>query len=158
MIAPASVPDYTLRFSEKRETWLASSAKNAQPLRVKRHPALEIERVLKGARLTMVELSARTRMRFGEESPYFIPPTFLHKQRAGITPHICQVVALSEITGYRFTDWMKLWGFDLGLILELQLKIPNERTIILAPGRDFARINASEQSNSGAQWHKKRYC
>jgi len=82
----------------------------------------------------MARLSALTSMHYGRETPYFIPPTFLFKQRQGITPHICQIVALSQLTGYRFADWMNLWGFDLGLILALQLKIHTERTAIVTPG------------------------
>lgn len=83
----------------------------------------------------MREVSARTRMRFGKHSPYFVPCTFLYKQKSGITPHICQIVALSEVTGYRFTDWMAICGFDLALILSLQLKVPNERTTMLLSDR-----------------------
>ena len=82
----------------------------------------------------MTRLSALTSMHYGRETPYFIPPTFLFKQRRGITPHICQIVALSQLTGYRFADWMSLWGFDLRLILALQLKIHTERTAIVTPG------------------------
>ncbi len=82
----------------------------------------------------MREVSAATRVRYGEKSPFFIPPTFFYKQRKGITPHLCQIVALSQITGYRFSDWMKICGFDLRLIFALQLQIHVERTILVTPG------------------------
>jgi hypothetical protein len=101
----------------------------------------------------MVELSARTRGRFGEKSPYFISRTFLYKQTSGVTPHICQVVALSEITGYRFDDWMKLCGFDLTLIPGMQLIIPNERTKMVTPWRGVDRVNGATEYR-----HQDRYC
>jgi len=93
-----------------------------------------IKQVFQELGLTTTRLSVLTSMHYGRETPYFIPPTFLFKQRQGITPHICQIVALSQLTGYRFADWMSLWGFDLTLILALQLKIHTERTAIVTPG------------------------
>jgi hypothetical protein len=138
---------------------LAAFSKIEKPSRHKRYRALEIERVLKHARLTMVELSAQTRMRFGEESPYVIPKTFLYKQKIGITPHICQVAAFSEVTGYCFADCMSMCGFDLGLILQLQLRIPNERTTMLVPGPGFPRDGSrSEETYSTANSELSRYC
>ena len=83
----------------------------------------------------MVHVSALTSRRYGKRTPYFIPPTFLYRQKRGITPHICQLVALSQVTGYRFADWMYVCGFDLKLILALQLKIHTERTAIITPGQ-----------------------
>ncbi len=114
--------------------------------------------MLKRVRLTMVELSAQTGRRFGEESPYFISRTFLYKQATGVTPHICQVVALSEITGYRFEDWMALCGFDLSLIPNMQLIIPNERTTLFTPWRGVDRMNHHNQPNSTEAQHQDRYC
>lgn len=81
----------------------------------------------------MCQVSALTCMRYGKKTPYFVPPTFLYKQKNGITPHICQIVALSQITGYRFADWMNVCGFDLKLILALQLEVHTERTAIVTP-------------------------
>jgi hypothetical protein len=93
----------------------------------------QVKQVLRELGLTMARVSALTSMHYGRETPYFIPPTFLFKQKQGITPHICQIVALSQVTGCRFADWMSLWGFDLQLILALQLKIHTERTAIVTP-------------------------
>jgi hypothetical protein len=82
----------------------------------------------------MTDVSILTTMQFGKKTPYFIPPTFLYRQKRGITPHICQIVALSRITGYRFADWMNLFGFDLRLIPYLQLTVHTERTAIVVGG------------------------
>ena len=89
---------------------------------------------------TITRLSAATRDRFGISSSYFIPPTFLYKLRGGITPHVCQIAALSQSTGYRFVDWLRLFGFDAHQIPRLQMRLHTEHTILVTPfarGRDF---------------------
>ena len=89
---------------------------------------------------TIARLSAATRDRFGIGSSYFIPPTFLYKLRIGITPHVCQIAALSESTGYRFVDWLRLFGFDPHQIPRLQMRLHTEHTVLVTPvesGRDF---------------------
>ena len=98
--------------------------------------AEEIKQFLRRLGWTMSRVSTLTARRYGKDTPYFVPPTFLYKQKSGITPHICQIIALSEVTGFRFADWMSLCGFDLKLILPLQLRVHNERTTILTPARD----------------------
>jgi hypothetical protein len=82
---------------------------------------------------TAAQLSVATGKLYGKDSPYFIPPTFLYKLKCGITPQICQIAALSEITGYRFVDWMKICGFDLHQIPRLQLSLHTERTVLVTP-------------------------
>src|ERR1700739_957143 len=93
----------------------------------------QVKQALRQAGLTMARVSALTGARYGKKTAYFIAPTFLYKQKKGITPHICQIAALSHITGYRFADWMHVCGFDLRLILPLQLKIHTERTVLVSP-------------------------
>jgi hypothetical protein len=117
-------------------TWQSASP----PTKPKWHQegrAGQVKQILRRVGLTMAQVSALTGMHYGWRSPYFIPPTFLFRQRQGITPHICQIVALSEVTGYRFADWMKICGFDLKLILALQLRIHTERTAIVTPAHTF---------------------
>ena len=75
--------------------------------------AESIRNVLARCGYTVTQLSAATRRRHGSKSPYFIPVTFLYKVRSGVTPHVCQIAALSESTGYRFADWLRMFGFDL---------------------------------------------
>jgi len=97
------------RASPERREYLA-------PVGLHRHPA-----------------SLGTGKRYGSRSPYFIPPTFLYKLRSGVTPHVCQIVALSESTGYRFVDWMRMFGFDLHQIPRLQVQLHTERTVLVTP-------------------------
>ena len=99
----------------------------------KRDLAGQIKRLLKRAGLTVSRASALTSIRYGINTKYYVPPTFLYKTRVGITPHVCQLIALSHITSSRFTDWMDLCGFNLRSISALQLEIHNERTALITP-------------------------
>jgi hypothetical protein len=92
-----------------------------------------IRNLLSQAGHTIAQLSEVTGKLYGSKSPYFIPPTFLYKLKSGITPQICQMAALSEITGYRFIDWMKICGFDLHAIPRLQMRLHTERTVLVTP-------------------------
>jgi hypothetical protein len=91
----------------------------------------------------MAKVSALTAKYYGKHTPYFIPPTFLYNQKKGITPHICQLEALSQITGYRLADWMKVCGFDPKIVFPLQFKIHTERTILVTPDYGFADFGHS---------------
>ena len=93
----------------------------------------QIKRVLKSAGFTLAQLSARSRDQYGRASPYFVPPTFLYKLLTGVTPHVCQIAALSAITRHRFTDWMTAFGFDLAQIPRLQVRLHRERTVLVTP-------------------------
>lgn len=81
----------------------------------------------------MARLSALTAHRYGRASPYFVPQTFLYTLATGVTPHVCQIGALSVLTPYRFTDWMTAFGFDLAQIPRLQVKLHHDYTVVLTP-------------------------
>jgi hypothetical protein len=100
--------------------------------------AQRIKHALKRAGLTVSRASCLTGVQYGKDTPYYVPPTFLYKARIGITPHVCQLVALSQLTGYRFGDWMSLCGFDLRLILPLQLEVHTDRTAMITPAHTFS--------------------
>jgi len=106
----------------------------------------------------MSGVSALARLRYGNKAAYRIPKTFLYRYREGITPHICQIVAFSEITGYRFADWMRLYGFDLDLILASQLRIPTERTAIVRPTQVYSSPGSGKGlRKSGLEMENERY-
>ena len=100
--------------------------------------AKQIRHLLKRAGLTLSGASSLTGMRYGTKAPYYVPPTFLYKTRIGITPHVCQLVALSQVTGYPFAEWMNLYGFDVRMILPLQLEVHTERTAMITPAHSFS--------------------
>lgn len=111
-------------------------------------PAEAIRKILRETGYTVTQLSAATGKRYGSRSPFFIPPTFLYKLRSGVTPHVCQVVALSESTGYRFVDWMRICGFDLHQIPRLQMRVHTERTVLITPlESDLASFRASPSTS-----------
>ena len=105
-----------------------------------------IKNILSHAGYTMTRLSADTARRYGSGSSHFIPPTFLYKLRSGVTPHLCQIAALSEITSYRFVDWMKVCGFDLDQIPRLQVRLHNERTVLVTPLEPYSDSCRSQSS------------
>jgi hypothetical protein len=118
------------------------------PLIDKRTRCIHIKRVIKSAGFTLTQLSAITADRYGRASPYFIPPTFLYKLAAAVTPSVCQIAALSVITSHRFTDWMTAFGFDLAQIPRLQVRLHRERTVLVTPfetdtNRVFSRTIAN---------------
>jgi hypothetical protein len=101
--------------------------------------AESIKNVLARCGYTVTQLSDATRRRYGIKSPFFIPATFLYKIRSGITPHVCQIVALSESTGYRFPDWLRMFGFDLRQVHRLQMRLHTERTVLVTPDEEWLR-------------------
>jgi hypothetical protein len=106
---------------------------------------------------TITQLSAATRGRYGSRSPYFIPATFLYQLKSGVTPHVCQVAALSENTGYRFVDWLRLFGFDLRQIPRLQIRLHPLRTILFTPMEgcfDPFPSELSPSDESAARWSR----
>jgi hypothetical protein len=86
---------------------------------------------------TITQISSTTRCRYGHRSPYFIPSSFLYQLSRGVTPHVCQVVALSESTGYRFVDWLRMFGFDLYQIARLQIRLHPQRTTLVTPIENY---------------------
>jgi transcriptional regulator with XRE-family HTH domain len=86
---------------------------------------------------------------YGRSSPYFLPHNLYYDLRiATFGPSICQVLALSRITGYRFEDWLRVFGFDIEDITRLQVQLPSNRTILLDP--------AFEDRNSWVPWFRSK--
>lgn len=110
--------------------------------------ARQVKHILKAAGLTVSRASALTSLRYGTNTTYYVPPTFLYKIRKCVTPHVCQLVALSQITGFRFGDWMSLCGFDLRWILPLQLEIHKERNAMITPAHSSLQDFPSRYENS----------
>lgn len=158
MNATGAVQDSGSFLCERRAYQPKRLPNDAGPIRSSEHQAFQIKRALREAGLTMAEVSLRTRARFGEKSPYFIPRTFLYKQKAGITPHICQVLALSEVTGYGFAHCMSVCGFDLAMIVMLQLTIPNKRTIIVTPIHNLSVKHSFVCALNATGRGQSRYC
>src|SRR5713226_8215764 len=106
-----------------------------------------VANILSQSGFTVTQLSLGTGKRYGNRSHYFVPPTLLYKLRSGVTPHVCQIVALSESTGYRFVDWMRMFGFDLHEIPRLQVQLHSECTVLITPV-EFESVSLRAQSST----------
>ena len=82
--------------------------------------------------LSLAEVSRQSRVRFPNDSLLWIPPNFydaLH--HASFTPSLHQLFALSVLTGYRFVDWLRLFGFSFDAAARFQAAWPRYRTVEL---------------------------
>jgi len=94
--------------------------------------AERVRSVLRSKHLTLSKVSLLSAARFGRSSPYFIPHTLYHEFRLGtFSPSLHQMFALSQISVYRFSDWLRVLGCDLEDISRLQVLLPSKRTILL---------------------------
>lgn len=86
-----------------------------------------------GAGLSLSQISRFTRAKYGTGSSYFIADSFISTIKRGVSPHLCQIAALSEVTCYRFADLMQHFGFDLRQLTRLQMKLHPGRTVLITP-------------------------
>jgi len=98
----------------------------------KRELVEQVKSILASRRLTLYEVSRRSITLFGRQSSYYIPHNLYYDLRREIfSPSLFQLFALSQISGYRLTDWMRVFGFDPGWIPKLQIQLPSKRTILV---------------------------
>jgi hypothetical protein len=94
--------------------------------------AERVRSILASKHLTLSHISKVSAARFGCSSPYFLPHTLYHEFRLGtFSPSLHQVFALSQVSGYRFSDWLRVLGCDLEDISRLQVLLPSKRTMLL---------------------------
>ena len=91
-----------------------------------------VRSILASVGLTLSQASQRAANVFGHSSPFFFPHTLYYQlRRESFSPSLHQVFALSAISGYRFSDWLRLFGFNLEDLAALQISLPSKRTILL---------------------------
>jgi hypothetical protein len=91
-----------------------------------------VRSILESKRLTLSSASQISAQRFGRSSSFFLPHTLYHQLRlTHFHPSLHQVFALSQLSGYRFVDWFRVFGFDLEQLPRLQLQLPSSRTVLL---------------------------
>ena len=94
--------------------------------------AERVRSILASKNVTLSHVSQASAALFGRSSPYFVPHTLYHEFRLGtFSPSLHQVFALSQVSGYRFSDWLRVLGCDLEDIPRLQILLPSNRTILL---------------------------
>src|SRR5215472_11604033 len=89
--------------------------------------ALQVRKILSTRDLTLNAVSRQSKQVFGRLSKFCVP----HNLYGKLKPTIHQILALSHLTNYRLSDWLRVLGIDLDAISRLQLRIPRERTTLL---------------------------
>jgi transcriptional regulator with XRE-family HTH domain len=87
-----------------------------------------VRNILRAKGFTLYRVAARARARYPHQAAYHIRRNFYSQLRSGLSPTFQQLLALSELTGYRSWDWLMVFGFSPGDIPRLQAVLPRPRT------------------------------
>lgn len=91
-----------------------------------------VKAILASKGLSLYQLSQRTKTLYGRSSPYFLPHNLYYDLGLGtFSPSLHQFFALSNISGYRFHDWLRAFGFDPEDIARLQVLLRSKRTLLV---------------------------
>jgi len=113
--------------------------------------AERVRSILASKHLTLSQISQLSAARFGRSSPCFLPHTLYHEFRLGtFSPSLHQVFALSQVSGYRFFDWLRVLGCNLEDIPRLQVLLPSKRTMLF----DSSLVDA----DAWIPWFRNRPC
>jgi hypothetical protein len=120
-------PALAVRFSQ-----VALKHVSFGPLSSREQAVERVKQTLGAKNLGISQVSKITESNYGERSAHFIPQSFYHEIRENdVSPHICQVIALSRITKESLVHWLSVFGFRLDDIPRLQAKLHSERTVVL---------------------------
>jgi hypothetical protein len=82
--------------------------------------------------MTLSQVSKESRKLFPGQSLYHIPHNLYFDLRDDrFTPNIYQLIALSCVSGYSLIHWLSVFGFHLGDIPRLQLRLSFPQTMLL---------------------------
>ena len=91
-----------------------------------------IQSVLDSRSLTLRQVSQQSAALYGRSSPHFIPHNLYYNLRHGrFSPSLHQLFALSRISGYCLTSWLRSFGVAPEGVLRLQTLLPSKRTVLL---------------------------
>lgn len=108
------------------------SSRSGQPRRTTIELTERIQSILRSKGLTLYQASQQSAEVYGRSAPHFLPHNLYYDlHRGAFTPSIYQVFALSRISGYRLSDWLRIFGIDLENIPRIQILIPRKRTVLL---------------------------
>jgi transcriptional regulator with XRE-family HTH domain len=94
--------------------------------------AERLKAVLRSKGLTLYKVSQNTRALYGRSSPHFLPHNLYYELELGtFSPSLHQLFALSQISNYRFHDWLRVFKVDPEDIVRMQLLLPSKRTMLL---------------------------
>jgi hypothetical protein len=99
--------------------------------------AERVKSILASKNLTLYQASERSAALVGRSSPQYLPHNLYYDLRHGsFSPSLFQLFAFSRISGYRLTDWLRVFGFDVEVIPLLQVQLPARRTAFLDSSLD----------------------
>jgi transcriptional regulator with XRE-family HTH domain len=87
-----------------------------------------VRNILRAKGFTLYRVAALARARYPHQAAYHIRRNFYSQLRSGLSPTLHQLLALSELTGYRLRDWLAVFGFSPGDIARLQAVLPRPQT------------------------------
>jgi hypothetical protein len=91
-----------------------------------------VRRILSARKLTLADVARASRTRFPDRRDHHIRHNFYHALGArGFRPSLQQMFTLSVISGYRFADWMTVFGFSFDHISRFQASFVPLRTVEL---------------------------
>jgi hypothetical protein len=94
--------------------------------------ARQVREILSSRGLTLYRVSRKSAELFGRSSEFHVPHNLYSVlARAARIPTICEILALSQITNYQLSDWLRVFGFELDAIFRLRLQISPEQTALL---------------------------
>jgi hypothetical protein len=94
--------------------------------------AEKVQSILASKGLTLYRVSQESERLYGRSSPCFLPHNLYYDLRnERFRPSVHQIFTLSRITGFRFRDWLQIFGFDIENITRVQVLLPSKRTIVL---------------------------
>jgi hypothetical protein len=99
-----------------------------------RPPSLEdtIRKILAVRELSLSQISRASRSRAPANAFQRIPHNLYSALRMrSFSPNVFQVFELSVLTGYRFADWLEVFGFSLRDVARFQAEFPVLRTVEL---------------------------
>ncbi len=113
--------------------------------------AERVRSILASKDLTLSQISKVSVARFGRSSVHFLPHTLYHEFRLGaFSPSLHQVFAFSQLSGYQFFDWLRVFGCDPENIPRLQVLLTSKRTMLL----DSSLVDA----DAWIPWLRNRSC
>lgn len=96
--------------------------------------ALQVREVFNACGLSLYTVSQESATLFGRSSEFYVAHNLYSTlSRTRQTPTICQILALSQITGYSLFDWLRVFGIELDRVHRLRLMLSGWRTAILDP-------------------------
>lgn len=91
-----------------------------------------VKAVLASKGITLYQVSQRARSLYGKSSPYFLPHNWYYDLGLPtFSPSLHQLFALSKVSDFRFSDWLRLFGFNTEDISRLQILLSSKRTLLL---------------------------